>query len=249
VLIVRLLLLHGFTSTGRSWDLVRRRIDGATYTDVRAPDLRGHGDAGDRRPVTIEDCVADVAQDAPYALAGYSMGGRVALHLALAQPALVRRLVLVSTTAGIEDARARAERRRADDEVAEGLEGAGLEAFARWWGAQPLFAGQPPEVAAAAQRDRLRNTAAGLAASLHGMGTGAMTPVWDRLGELRMPAVVVTGEHDAKFRALGERLAAGLPHARLVVVPGAGHAVHLEAPEAVADALRPGPAPGAAARG
>jgi 2-succinyl-6-hydroxy-2,4-cyclohexadiene-1-carboxylate synthase len=239
VLIVRLVLLHGFTSTGRSWDLVRRRIDGGTYTDVRAPDLRGHGDAGARRPATIAACVADLAQEAPYALAGYSMGGRLALHLALAQPALVRRLVLVSTTAGIEDAAEREARRRADEELAEGLEAAGLETFARWWGAQPLFADQPPEVAAAAHRDRLRNGAEGLAASLRGMGTGAMEPVWDRLGELCMPAVVVTGERDAKFRALGERLAGSLPDARLVVVPGTGHAVHLEAPGAVADALRP----------
>ena len=238
VLIVRLLLLHGFTATGHSWDAVRRRIDGAPYPEVLAPDLRGHGDARDRLPATIDACVGDLRQDAPYALAGYSMGGRLALHLALAQPDLVRRLVLVSATAGLEDPEERAARRRADEELADGLERAGLEPFARWWGAQPLFAGQPPDVAAAARRDRLRNDAPGLAASLRGMGTGVMTPVWDRLGELAMPAVVVVGERDAKFRALGERLAAGLPGARLVVVPGAGHAVHLEAPDAVADALR-----------
>ena len=237
VLIVRLLLLHGFTATGHSWDGVRRRIDGATYTDVRAPDLRGHGDATDRLPATSEAQVGDLRQDAPYALGGYSMGGRVALHLALARPALVRRLVLVSTTAGLEDPSEREARRRSDEELADGLERAGVEAFARWWGAQPLFAGQSPDVAATARRDRLRNAAPGLSASLRGMGTGVMTPVWDRLGELTMPAVVVAGERDAKFRALGERLADGLPDGRLVVVPGAGHAVHLEAPDAVAEAL------------
>lgn len=244
---MRLLLLHGFTATGRSWDAVRRRIDGPTYTDVLAPDLRGHGDAAERRPATTEACVGDLRQDRPFALAGYSMGGRIALHLALADPSMVRRLVLVSATAGIDDDAARAERRRADEDVAEGMERAGLEAFARWWGARPLFAGQSPEVAAAARTDRLRNTAAGLAAALRGMGTGVMTPVWDRLPELTMPAVVVCGERDAKFRALGERLAEGLPGARLVVVPGTGHAVHLEAPAAVADALSPGRAPGRAA--
>jgi 2-succinyl-6-hydroxy-2,4-cyclohexadiene-1-carboxylate synthase len=238
-LIVRLLLLHGFTSTGRSWDLVRRRIDGATYTDVRAPDLRGHGDAAGRLPATFDATLADLEQDEPYALAGYSMGGRLALHLALAQPALVRRLVLVSTTAGIVDEAERAERRRTDEEVAEGLVTAGLETFVRWWGAQPLFADQPPEIAAAAHRDRLRNTAEGLAASLRGMGAGAMTPVWDRLAELTMPVVVVTGERDAKFRAIGEHLVEALPDATLVVAKGAGHAVHLEAPDTVAEALHP----------
>ena len=238
---MRLLLLHGFTATGRSWDPVRRRLGAGTYTPVLAPDLRGHGAAGDVRPATLGACVDDLRQDEPYALGGYSMGGRIALLLALAQPSLVARLVLVSTTAGIADAAERAARRTADEELADGLERAGLETFARWWGAQPLFAGQSTEAAALAHADRLRNTAAGLAASLRGMGTGTMEPVWDRLGELTMPAVVVTGERDAKFRALGERLADGLPDARLVVVPGAGHAVHLDAPAAVADALTPPP--------
>ena len=237
VLIVRLLLLHGFTATGRSWDGVRRRIDGATYSEVLAPDLRGHGEAADRTPATIAATVEDLRQDEPYVLAGYSMGGRIALHLALAQPELSERLVLVSTTPGIAEPSGRAERRRADEELAEGIERAGIEAFARWWAAQPLFAGQPPEVTAAARADRLRNPAEGLAASLRGMGTGKMTPVWDRLGELTMPTRVLVGERDAKFRAIGERMAEQLPDAELVVVPGAGHAVHLEAPDAVVAAL------------
>lgn len=244
VLIVRLLVLHGFTATGRSWDGVRRRIDAATYPEVLAPDLRGHGSASGRLPATMPAVVDDLRQDAPYALCGYSMGGRLALHLALAQPQLVRRLVLVSTTAGIESPAGRAQRRGDDEDTASGIERAGVEAFARSWAAQPLFADQAPEVTAAAHRDRLRNSAEGLAASLRGMGTGAMEPVWDRLGELAMPATVLVGERDAKFRALGERLAAALPGAELEVVAGAGHAVHLERPDTVARALlRPAAAP------
>ena len=233
VLVVKLLLLHGFTATGAGWDAVRRHVDAERY-EPEAPDLRGHGGRSHDRPVTIEACVDDLRQSEPYALAGYSMGGRVALHLALAQPELVRRLFLVSTTAGLEDPAERDARRQADDDLADGIEGAGLEAFARSWAAQPLFADQPAEAVAAAQRDRLRNTAEGLAASLRGMGTGAMTPVWNRLHELTMPATVVVGERDPKFRELGERLVAALPDAELVVIPGAGHAVHLEAPEALA---------------
>ena len=236
VLVVKVLLLHGFTATGASWDPVRRLVDAGLY-EPEAPDLRGHGTRADDRPVTIAACVEDLRQAEPYVLAGYSMGGRVALHLALAQPDLVRRLVLISTTAGLEDEHERAERRTADDDLADGIERAGVEAFARSWAAQPLFADQPPEIAAAAHRDRLRNRPEGLAASLRGMGTGAMDPVWDRLGELTMPAAVLVGERDAKFRELGERLADELPNATLTVVPGAGHSVHLEAPGAVVAAL------------
>jgi pimeloyl-ACP methyl ester carboxylesterase len=105
------------------------------------------------------------------------------------------------------------------------------------WGAQALFATQSPEVAAAARADRLVNEPAHLAAALRGIGTGVMAPLWERLGELRMPVVVLTGEHDAKYVALGRRLAGALPAARLQIVPGAGHALPLEAPAAVAAAL------------
>ncbi|HEV2814857.1 MAG TPA: alpha/beta fold hydrolase, partial [Solirubrobacteraceae bacterium] len=137
----------------------------------------------------------------------------------------------------IEDPRERAERRAADERLADAIARDGVAAFASRWEAQPLFAGQPAEVAAAARAERLRHTPAALAASLRGLGTGTMEPVWDRLHELTMPAPVVVGERDAKFVALGERLARELPSADLVVAEGAGHAVHLERPEAVAVAL------------
>ena len=112
-----------------------------------------------------------------------------------------------------------------------------IEAFAREWGAQPLFADQPERVAAGAYADRLRNTPAGLAAALRGLGTGVMEPLWERLPELAIPVTLVVGERDEKFRALAEAMLARLPNAQLVVVPRAGHAVQLEDPAAVAEAI------------
>ena len=230
------ILLHGFTQTGRSWERVQR----ATSLDVLAPDLRGHGASGALRPVDFPTVVADVAAlTHEGVLCGYSMGGRIALHAALAHPERVRRLVLVSTTAGIEGPGERAERRAADEALAAEIEHDGIEAFAARWGAQPLFADLPPDAAAAAHADRLRNDAAGLAAALRGLGTGVMEPVWHRLGELHMPVAVLAGERDAKFLALARRLAGAVPEATFTVVLGAGHALHLEAPEAVAAALEP----------
>ncbi len=233
-----LLLLHGFTQTGRGWDEVARHLDGETYRPL-APDLRGHGAAGSRRPIDMASVVADVAGLAAgrFALAGYSMGGRIALHVALAHPDRVSRLVLVSTTAGIEDPAERAARRARDDALATWVEQHTIAEFADRWGAQPLFAGQSPEVAAAARADRLDNDPRDLAAALRGIGTGVMEPLWDRLGELRMPVAVLAGERDAKFVALARRLAAELPRATLTIVPGAGHALTLEAPAAVAAAI------------
>ncbi len=176
---------------------------------------------------------------APFTLAGYSQGGRLALHVALAHPGLVTRLVLVSATAGIEDPAQRARRLEADAALAAWMERDGrlMTEVADRWGAQALFATQPPEVAALARADRLSNQPADLAAALRGIGTGVMAPLWHRLGELTMPVVVLAGEHDAKYVALGRRLAAALPAATLTVVPGAGHALALEAPAAVAAAI------------
>jgi 2-succinyl-6-hydroxy-2,4-cyclohexadiene-1-carboxylate synthase len=242
-----LVLLHGFTQTGRGWDAVVRHLSGERYRPL-APDLRGHGAARARRPADIDSCVRDIGRlvAGEFALAGYSMGGRLALHAALALGDRVTRLVLVSATAGIDDEDERA-RRRADDEALAAwmaADGRLMSEVADRWGAQPLFAGQRPEVAAAARADRQSNEPLDLAAALRGLGTGTMVPVWDRLAELAMPADIVAGERDAKFVALARRLAGGLPDSRLTIVPGAGHALPLEAPPAVAAVLeRPSPRP------
>jgi 2-succinyl-6-hydroxy-2,4-cyclohexadiene-1-carboxylate synthase len=229
-----IVLLHGFTQTGASWRPTASAL-GAGYTPI-APDLRGHGAAAGRRPVDLESTVGDVLAAAPerFVLAGYSMGGRIALHVALANPERVTRLALIGATAGLEDPAEREARRRADEEWAELLEREGIDAFADRWAAQPVIAGQP----ASSDAIRRAQSPAGLAAALRGLGTGVLPAVWDRLGELAMPVTVIAGERDAKFRALGERMAAAMPRARLVVIPCAGHAAHLEAPQAVAAALR-----------
>jgi 2-succinyl-6-hydroxy-2,4-cyclohexadiene-1-carboxylate synthase len=232
-----IVLLHGFTQTGRSWGPTIAAL-GERYRAL-APDLRGHGAAADARPVSFDAVRDDVLALAPgaFALAGYSMGGRIALSVALAAPDRVTRLALVGASPGIAAAEERRARRAADDALADRIEGEGIEPFASCWSSLPLFADQPPAVAEAAHAMRLAQSPSGLAAALRGLGTGVMEPLWDRLPELTVPVTLIVGERDAKFRALAERMAAALPDAALHVVPGAGHAVQLEAPEAVADLL------------
>jgi 2-succinyl-6-hydroxy-2,4-cyclohexadiene-1-carboxylate synthase len=229
-----IVLLHGFSGTHRTWDRVVALLDGERYRPL-AVDLRGHGAARDRRPIGFAECVADVLEGAPerFALCGYSMGGRIALHVALAAPERVTRLVLVGATAGLDDPGERAARRERDEALAARVERGTVEEFAATWRAQPLFDGDPEWLGEQARADQRRNDPAALAAVLRGLGTGVMEPVWDRLGELAMPVALIAGERDVKFRALAERLAAGLQRPSIVVVPGAGHAAHLEDPAAV----------------
>jgi 2-succinyl-6-hydroxy-2,4-cyclohexadiene-1-carboxylate synthase len=232
-------LLHGFAGTRHGWDLVAERLHPERYRPL-ALDLRGHGEARDARPITFAACVADVAAAAPerFVLCGYSLGGRVALHVALAHPQRVSRLVLVASTAGIDDPELRAERRAADEKLAADAERGTIEAFAERWMHQPLFAGTPPAAAAHWRADILRNDPAALAAVLRGLGAGAMDPLWDRLGELDgMPVTVIAGERDGRYAAIGRRLTGTLAGARLLVVPGAGHGLPREAPQAVAAAI------------
>ncbi|MCU1488338.1 MAG: alpha/beta hydrolase [Actinomycetia bacterium] len=226
-----MVLVHGFTQTGASWATIAAGLEGH---DVVAPDQPGHGDRGAERAdlVTSARLLAPLG---PAAFVGYSMGARIALHLALLRPDLVSALVLLGGTAGIDDDEERAARRAADEVLADRLEDIGTEAFLDEWLAQPLFAGLPTEGRGARSTD-----AAGLAWSLRLSGTGTQQPLWDRLGELAMPVLVVAGERDEKFRALGDRLVAGIGgNAELALVAGAGHAAHLERPDGFLAVVRP----------
>jgi 2-succinyl-6-hydroxy-2,4-cyclohexadiene-1-carboxylate synthase len=230
----RLVLVHGFTQTRRSWGpLVERLITRHELVLVDAP---GHGRSGHVRADLWEGArlLGDVGGRADYL--GYSMGGRYLLHLALARPDLVERLVLVGATAGIEDAAARLERQQGDAQWAQLVVDEGVERFLDRWLAGPLFRGLSP--AAAGREARLENTATGLASSLRLAGTGRQAPLWDRLHELAMPVLLVVGSEDGKFRAVAERMQAAIgDNASVAVVGRAGHAAHLERPDAFAELL------------
>jgi 2-succinyl-6-hydroxy-2,4-cyclohexadiene-1-carboxylate synthase len=235
-------LLHGFGGTSCAWDGVVRLLDHERYRPL-ALDLPGHGEAAQApSPISFASCTEHVLAASPqrFVLCGYSMGGRVALHVALAAPERVARLVLISTTAGIEDAAERARRRETDRALADDLERGPYEEFVARWRTQPLFADEPPGVRALAREDQLRNRPGALAAVLRGVGTGEMQPLWDRLPELAMPVTVLVGVRDAKFQALGRRMVGLLADGGLLVAPG-GHGLPLESPVAVVQALEQAP--------
>lgn len=232
---MRLVLVHGFTQTSRSWDPLVAGL--AAEHDVVALDAPGHGRSSDVDLDLVEGGAWLAATGGRATYVGYSMGARLCLHAALAAPDAVRGLVLISTTGGIDDDGERAARRAADEALADRIERIGVPAFLDEWLAQPLFASLSP--ASQGRAERLANTAAGLAMSLRRAGTGAQEPLWERLGHLRIPTLVIAGALDEKFVALGRRLAHTIPDAELAVVAGAGHTVHLERPDAFLDVLRP----------
>jgi 2-succinyl-6-hydroxy-2,4-cyclohexadiene-1-carboxylate synthase len=234
-----LILLHGFGGTHRAWGGVVGLLDRERYSPL-ALDLPGHGDAADApRPISFAGCVEHVLGASPprFALCGYSLGGRVALHVALAAPERVERLVLIGVNPGIEDAGERIARQRSDRALADDLDRRPYEEFIERWRTQPLFAADPPEVGVLAREDQRRNRPDALAAVMRGLGVGEMRPLWDRLPELGMPVIVLVGERDEKFLALGRRTVELLSRGELVLAPG-GHGLPLENPAAITEALR-----------
>lgn len=229
-------LVHGFTQTHVAWMPVATDLD--RDHRVVAVDLPGHGGSSDAVAdlPTAARLLGEAGGRATYV--GYSLGGRVALRLALDRPDLVEGLVLLGATAGIDDPSERAARRRSDEELADRIVADGLPRFLRGWLTQPLFDGL--ELAPADRAARLANAPSGLASSLRRAGTGTMDPPWwDELGGLDAPLLAVAGSADTKFTALAERLAAGAAGpARVSLLEGCGHAAHLQDPTAFATAVR-----------
>lgn len=231
----RVVLVHGFTQTLRSWRQVADRL--TADHRVVSVDLPGHGGSGELRGDLTTTAAALGTAGGRATYVGYSMGGRVVLRLALDRPDLVERMVLIGATAGIDSPSDRKARRVADERLASAIEQDGVPRFLVGWLSQPIFAGL--SVNEEDRQARLTNSAPGLATSLRDSGTGTMDPPWwDELPRIRCPTRIIAGERDAKFTDLGRRMAGLIADADLVVVAGVGHAAQLEAPEAVAELVR-----------
>lgn len=243
-----LLMLHGFTGSIEAWQGIPAVLGRRFQTS--AVDIIGHGESSAPEtperysiPHAVTDLLAllDTLGIERCAVLGYSMGGRVALHLALAAPERITALVLESASPGIDDPVERESRIESDERQARMIEEQGLAAFIDHWESIPLFASQrslPEEVRQRQRELRMSQNPVGLANSLRGMGAGVMEPVSGRLDEFQMPVLYLAGEFDGKYREIGEKMAEIMPDARYIEIPGAGHTIHLERPDVYAETVR-----------
>ncbi len=240
------LLLHGFLGDARDWDEITAEI-GAEFR-VIAVDLPGHGQSLGLPDVhySIEGCareIVDLVEDlrlAQVAVCGYSMGGRLALYLAVHYPARFSQVILESATAGIRSEQERKERHDQDHARAQELESSSLVTFLRAWYHQPLFSSvaKRPELLERIIEKREMGDRGELAKSLRLMGTGEMLPLWDSLPDLPMPVLCLAGELDPKFAALARQMAVAIPNSHAAIIADAGHSLHLEAPDVYIDRVR-----------
>ncbi len=227
-------LLHGFTQTAACWGPFADEL--STTHSLVAIDLPGHGGSGEVR-ADLSQTTELVASSIDRSIViGYSLGGRVALHLALGHPQLVERLVIIGATGGLDSEEERRQRRVADESLADHLEDIGVDAFLDEWLSQPMFASLTAQQSF--RELRATNAAAGLASSLRLCGTGTQESLWSRLGELTMPVLVIAGANDEKFTHLGQRLVESIgTNASIQLIDNAGHSAQLENPAGTAAAI------------
>lgn len=240
-----LVLLHGFSGAASTWRPVIERL--ADCCQCFAIDLLGHGRSDapadatryrmDSVAADIVDLLDELALTKPHLL-GYSMGGRLALFLALQYPERFGALILESASPGLANLGARADRRRHDCELADRIEADGIAAFVEYWESRPIWASQSKRQIRAQRRQRLANRPRGLANSLRGMGAGAQPNLWNQLPNLTAPTCLIVGERDDKFRRTNQLVAAAVRQSSLSIIPAAGHNTHLENPGAFSRVLR-----------
>lgn len=244
-----LVLLHGFTGAPASWDPVVPLLPRHCRPIVR-PALPGHdGRVPAPLPPGAEpfeaetDRLAARLREAGVAgahLAGYSLGARVALGLLVRHPDLWSGATLIGVHPGLADDQARARRAAEDREWITLLRREGAAAFVREWEARPLFASQArlsPSVLEAQAAVRCGHHPEGLAVALERLGLAVMPDWRPHLEAVSISVALLAGELDETFLALARDTADRLPAGRLVIAPGAGHNLVLEAPTAVAAVL------------
>lgn len=233
-----LIFLHGFTGSSKTW---RNMIPYFADYKLVLIDLIGHGETdspADPERFSMEFQLHDLEEIferlglRDFALSGYSMGGRVALAYACTYPERLRALILESASPGLKEEQQRADRRDSDKLLAEGILSGGIASFVDSWEKVPLFKTQeilPAAVKAAVRTERLAQNPLGLANSLLGMGTGSQASYWEKISQLELPVLLVTGKLDAKFTAIAEKMVSLMPSAVHGEI-AAGHALHVEKP-------------------
>lgn len=242
-----LLLLHGFTGDHSTWQGIAPAL--ATKHELIMPDLPGHG-SSDSPASTADWKMSSVAADlislldalqlGRVHLFGYSMGGRLALYLALHHPRRFASLALESASPGIADDNKRLARQQSDNHLADMIEARGIDWFVEHWGALPMWASQTrltPQQRLAQRVQRLRCQPADLAGSLRSLGAGAQPSLWESLPGMQLPTLLIVGALDSKFRRINAAMYSAIPGARLEIVDGAGHNSHLEKPRTFASLL------------
>ena len=223
----RIVFVHGFTQTKETWNHITALLESSF--EIVTVDAPNHGESSDIS-LTLEMGAKEIlaiGDDATYV--GYSLGGRFCLTAAITSPSKIKRLVLVSTNAGIQDKELRDARVSSDEALAKRIEQIGVSRFIDEWLTNPMFGGLTAQTD---QREiRLANSAIGLSSSLRLCGAGKQQPAWTKLKDLQMPVLVIAGAKDEKYFEYAHQMVDAIgSNATLEIIADCGHTPHLEKP-------------------
>ncbi len=237
--------LHGFMGSGADWLDVARDLQ----PDFRClmPDLPGHDGlpfysdvSGNGFEAYASALWQRLEPELPprFALVGYSLGGRLALHLACRHPERLQFLVLESAHPGLSDAGERERRALADAAWAQRFRSGLWPDVLETWYRQPVFASLSAEQRRECVARRAGHSPEAMATVLDIASLARQPDHWQDLPRLPFPIGFLTGSLDSRFRAVGERMARLVPDLALLQVDGLGHDCHTFAPQAVAEFIR-----------
>ncbi len=230
-----ILLLHGFMGSSNDFMDVIPQLSAIFCCLI--VDLPGHGktriigsDEYYNMPNTAKALInlLDELKIDKCNLFGYSMGGRLALYLAINFPTRFDSLILESASPGLKTEVERSLRRQSDLKLANKLENSNFKEFLDNWYNQRLFQSLRENHKFEVIEIRLENNPLELAKSLRNMGIGNQPSLWDKLSNHQIYTLLLVGEFDRKFRAINTEMTALSPVLKLKIIPESGHNIHWE---------------------
>lgn len=244
---IPIIFLHGFTGSSHDWGRIIEILPHNFFPI--AIDLTGHGNSDSPNQVDFytvswnNKLINEIASHLhieKFVLCGYSMGARAALNFAINYPEKISKLILESSTAGIESEVDRRVRILSDENLCNLIETKGIDYFVEYWMNLELFSdlkNLDENIYREIVSRKKQNSPKGLINSLKGFGTGVMNPIWNLLPELNIPTLLITGELDKKFTQINGKMNKLIRNSRHEIIKSCGHNVHQKNPKEFADLL------------
>ncbi|HKI43690.1 MAG TPA: 2-succinyl-6-hydroxy-2,4-cyclohexadiene-1-carboxylate synthase [Balneolales bacterium] len=242
-----LVMLHGFMGDSGIFDHLIAVLQ--AFSNPVTIDLIGHGQTdapGNSQRYELSNQIDDINDLLSQLnlqgtfLLGYSMGGRLALRIALNNNLNLAGLILESTTYGIEDPAVKKDRLRSDQDNADRILN-DFHTFVDKWNRNPLFAASQPlkeETQQNLDYIQRRQRPHGLANSLIGFGSASMASVRHQLGHISLPTLLITGQQDVKYSTIGNEMSRHIPDCKHYILAGCGHRVHVDDPNKYVNTIR-----------
>lgn len=238
-------MLHGFLGRWSEWKSIIKKL-GDDFGFI-AIDLPGHGHSvnftsGIYDFRIVAEAIIDILEQNKYfpcSLLGYSMGGRLALYLAVFYPQYFSHIIVESATPGLQTKHQIIKRKQWEQGIIQKLEELSVSQFIKEWYEAPMFLSlRKHKNFIKLIKQREQNDRRGLINALTNLGTGVMPNLWEKCAQIAMPLFYIVGEKDLKCNRIAKKINKKNPKSTIYTVENCGHNVHFENPDIFCDIVR-----------